>query len=154
MGFLEALKHALGTAPLLARPEFFDGPADATDGAMPAASSDAPAQQATRYDRTLLHRKLTRILDELPGSEPQWKALMFDARALELEPDWIGRARLEEFLLPVRRAVADRVVTEPEHRKLDLARRRIGLPGAEAGAALLGIVAEAESFFGAPVREA
>lgn len=153
MGFLEALKHTLGTAPL-AGPEPIDGPADAADVAVLAASDESPPPQpASPYDRTLWHRKLTRILDELPDSEPQWKALMYDARALELEAGWVGQTLIEEFLLLVRRAVADRVVTESEHRKLDLARRLVGLSEEEAEAALLRVVAEAESFFGAPVRE-
>ena len=47
----------------------------------------------------------------------------------------------------VRRAVADRKVTEDEHQKLDLARDLIGLSEADAEAALHDIVAEAKSFF-------
>jgi len=78
---------------------------------------------------------------------------MYEARALELDPAWVAQSQREEFLLLVRRAVSDRVVTGPEHQKLDLARELIGMPEAEAEEALHAIVSEAESFFGKPVRD-
>ena len=79
---------------------------------------------------------------------------MAEARAMNLDPDWVTRCQVDEFLLLVRRAVSDRHFTEEEHRKLDLARDLIGIPEAEAEAALHSIVAEAESFFGRPVEGA
>ena len=77
---------------------------------------------------------------------------MAEARALKLDPAWVTKCQVDEFLLLVRRAVADRLFTEPEHRKLDLARDLIGIPEAEAEAVLHSIVAEAESFFGKSVE--
>ncbi len=64
------------------------------------------------YDRAQWHKKLKRILDELPGSKPEWDALVYEARALELDPAWVAQAQREEFQLLVRRIVSDRVVTE------------------------------------------
>lgn len=164
MGFLDTLRRVLGAdhtgpkeesgVPLLVAPE---GRADVLnlgsergDGRT-AASSPAPAG---RYDRAQWHKKLKRILDELPESKPEWESLAFEARALELEPDWVLQCQCEEFLLLVRRVVSDRVVTESEHHKLDLARQLIGLTEAEAEAVVHAVVAEAESFFGKPVRDA
>ena len=60
----------------------------------------------------------------------------------------------EEFTLLVRRVVADRVVTEAEHRKLDLARDLLEIPDAEAEAILHAVVADAEQFFGGTVEGA
>ncbi len=106
------------------------------------------------YDQAQWHKKLKRILDELPASQAEWAGLMTEAKALELDPEWIAETQREEFLLQIRRAVSDRVVTEEEHRKLDLCRKLIGISDREAEASLHAIVAEAESFFGKPVREA
>ena len=54
----------------------------------------------------------------------------------------------------VRRAVADRVVTDAEHRKLDQARDMLGIADAEAEAILHDVVSEAETFFGKSVEGA
>ena len=97
---------------------------------------------------------MKRLLDELPASEPQWAELMSDARALNFDQDWITRSQVEEFLLLIRRAVSDRRFNEQEHRKLELARDLIGIPEAEAEAALHFIVAEAEFFFDRSVEGA
>ena len=51
----------------------------------------------------------------------------------------------------IRRAVADKVISEEDHHKLDLARKLIGM--SEAEDALHAIMAEAEAFFGAPVKK-
>ena len=59
----------------------------------------------------------------------------------------------EEFEFVVRRAVADRVVSEEEHRKIDLARKLIGMSEADAEQILHSIMAEAEAFFGTPVKD-
>lgn len=59
----------------------------------------------------------------------------------------------EEFAFLVRHAVADRVVSEEEQRKLDLARKLIGMPEAEAEQILHAIMAEAKAFFGTPVKD-
>ena len=111
------------------------------------------AEDASVYDRANWLTKMKRILDELPDSKHEWAELMSESRALNLGPDWVTRSQVEEFLLLVRRAVSDRHFTEADHRKLDLARDLIGIPEAEAEAALHSIVAEAESFFGKSVEE-
>jgi len=154
MGFFEALRRVLGGGPDEAAP----GPTviepggiieDSGADAGPAVTPDPPSH----YDRQQWHKKLKRILDELPGSQREWDDLVVEARSLALDPGWVAQCQREEFLLLVRRAVSDRVVTEPEHRKLDLARQLIGMSEAEAEAALHDIAAEAETFFGKPVRE-
>ena len=76
---------------------------------------------------------------------------MTDAHALQLEPDWIADRQREEFAFIIRRAVADKVFSEEDHHKLDIARKLIGM--SEAEVALPAIMAEAEAFFGAPVKD-
>lgn len=119
----------------------------------PALAPGPESPGASAYDRSQWTKKLRRILDELPASEPQWRELMTDAHALALEPDWIIQQEREEFAFLVRRAVSHRVVTEEEHRKLDLARKLIDLPEAQAEQILHSIMAEAKAFFGAPVED-
>src|SRR4051794_9858858 len=121
MGFFDTLRRVLAggpgdrdaetTGPLVIEPGgvLEDGPG-ADDG------EPVPPQPASPYDRAQWHKKLKRVLDELPGSRGEWDALMYDARALELDPSWVAQCQREEFLLLVRRAVSDRVLTEPEHR--------------------------------------
>ena len=123
--------------------------AESTSSAgLPAADPDSG-----KYDQAQWHKKLKRILEELPVSQHEWPDLIAEARALGFDRDWVETCQKEEFLLLIRRAVSDRHVSEKEHRKLDLARDLIGIPEAEAVAALDSIVAEAESFFGARVEE-
>ncbi|WP_406694071.1 hypothetical protein V5E97_23800 [Singulisphaera sp. Ch08] len=158
MGFLDALRHALtadseskreaSAIPLVVEPGGIVEESGADAGP---AGPPAPAGQ---YDRAQWHKKLKRILDELPASKTEWDDLMYEARALEFDPEWVVRTQYEEFQLLVRRIVSDRIVTEPEHRKLDLARELLGVSEAQAEAAVHAIVAEAESFFGKPVRDA
>jgi len=73
---------------------------------------------------------------------------------MDFDPAWVEQCGRDEFTLLVRRAVADRVVTEAEHRKIDMARDLIGIPDAEAVAILNQVVAEAESFFGGTIEGA
>lgn len=108
---------------------------------------------ASIYDRAQWQKRLRKILDDLPDSQPQWHDLITDAHALQLEPDWIADRQREEFAFIIRRAVADQVISEDDHHKLDLARRLIGMPEAEAEVALHAIMAEAAAFFGAPVKD-
>ena len=42
----------------------------------------ARGTNASAFDRAQWQKKLRRILDELPGSQPQWHDLMTDAHAL------------------------------------------------------------------------
>jgi hypothetical protein len=156
MGFFDALRHVLGRDhgpegertgdPRIIRAWGLDRPA--ADAGQARASGDASA-----YDRLQWHKKLNRIMDELPGSRAEWDNLMTEARALELDPEWVAKCQVDEFFLLIRRAVSDRVFTEEEHRTLDLARKLIGLSEEEAETAFHAIVAEAESFFGKPVEE-
>ena len=108
---------------------------------------------ASEYDRAQWRKKLKRILDELPASEHEWPEFVADADALGFDPEWIARCKIEEFTLMIRRAVADGVVTEVEHQKLDLARELLEIPAPEAEALLHVVVAEAESFFGKAVQD-
>ena len=106
------------------------------------------------YDRAQWAKKLKRVLAELPASQTDWEDVVAEARAMDFDPAWVAQCGRDEFALLVRRAVADRVVTEAEHRKIDLARDLIGIPDAEAEAILHAVVAEAESFFGEAVEGA
>ena len=161
MAFVDTLRRVLGWDPAevgeestVIGPLVVEPGGVVTDDSGADAGPAVPPDPVTPYDRAQWHKKLKRILDELPGSQASWDALMYDARALELDPAWVAQCQREEFLLLVRRAVSDRVVTPQEHRKLDLARELIGMPEAEAEEALHAIVSEAESFFGKPIRDA
>ena len=81
-----------------------------------------------------------------------WLDVEAEAKAMGFEPEWVALRSRDEFALLVRRAVSDRVVTEAEHRKIDLARDLIGIPDAEAESILAKVIAEAETFFGKPVE--
>ena len=107
-----------------------------------------------KYDRDQWAKKVKRVLEGLPDSKPQWPELMAEARAMGFDPDWITRCQVDEFMMLLRQVVSDRIVTEAEHRNLDLARDLIGIPDADAVAALNAVVAEAESFFGDKIEGA
>src|SRR4051812_20235845 len=81
----------------------------------------ADASKTGDYDRAQWQKKMTRILEALPESRDQWGPLMAEARALGFDATWMRHAQIEEFTLLVRRAVADGVFSEKEHRLLDLA---------------------------------
>ncbi len=106
------------------------------------------------YDRKNWRKKLKLILDELPSSRGRWADHIADAHAMAFEPDQIKTWCRDEFTLLVRRIVADRVVTEAEHRTLDLARDLLAIPDAEAEQILHDVAAEAEDFFGKSVEGA
>ena len=147
MGFFDSLRHLL-------RQHDASPPADvglAWGLDEPVEREDVNVESGL-YDRMQWLKKMKRILAGLPASEEEWAELMADSRALKLEPEFITKTQVDEFMLLVRRAVADRHFTEKEHRKLDLARDLIGIPEAEAEAALRSILAEAESFFGKSVE--
>jgi hypothetical protein len=73
---------------------------------------------------------------------------------LGLDQDWVRDAQREEFVMLVRRVVADRNVSPMEQRKLELARTLIGLSEDEAETIVRDVVAEAESFFGGEIEGA
>ncbi len=108
--------------------------------------------ESGEYDRAQWAKKLKRVLQGLPESRPDWDDVAAEAKAMAFDPAWMNQCLRDEFALLVRRAVADRVVTEAEHRKLDLARDLMGIPDADAEAILNGVIAEAESFFGGTVE--
>ena len=116
-------------------------------------NTERPVEGASAVDVRLWERKLKRILDELPDSRGEWDDLMLEAASLGFNPRWVAQRQRAEFALLVRRAVADRAVTEAEHRKLELARQLLGIPEPDAEQLLHAIVADAESFFGTPVTE-
>jgi hypothetical protein len=146
MGFLDSLRRVLGVERKPVDKEVAD--------AWGLNNNPAAVVDASLYDQTNWLKKLKRILEELPESRPEWNDLMAEARALNLDQGWVAKCQVDEFLLLVRRAVADGVFSEPEHKKLDLARDLIGIPEAEAEAALHSIVHEAESFFGKTIEGA
>lgn len=164
MGFFNALKRLLPHASHTRASEEsrqriraawgLDDESDTTGGGVDhSASPTTTVSNASVFDRTQWQKKLRKILDELPRSQPQWHDLMTEAHALQLEPDWIASRQREEFAFIIRRAVADKVISEEDHHKLDLARKLIGMSEAEAEDALHAILAEAEAFFGAPVKD-
>ncbi len=115
---------------------------------------DSSPVHASEFDKSQWQKGVKRVLDGLPTTEAEWPALMADARALNLPEDHIDKVMVDEFLLLIRRAVADRHVTEFEHKKLDLARFLIGIPEDAAEATLNTVVKEAEAFFGEVVEGA
>jgi len=153
MGFFDALRRVLGghNSP---------GSGTSNQGLAKAWGLDEPAaerhgtEEASVYDRTQWHKRLKRILEELPASKGHWAEFMADAKALHLDPDWIKERTREEFRLMVRRAVSDRKFTEADHRTLDMARDLMGIPETEAEIILHSIVSEAEKFFGRSVEDA
>ncbi len=173
MGFFNALKRLLPHASHAGASEESRqricaawGLEDDETGAETEADSDAAGQAEegpstveaagtnySAFDRTQWQKKLRGILDELPASQPRWHELMTEAHALQLQPEWIADRQREEFLFVIRRAVANKVISEDEHQKLELARKLIGMSEAEAETALHSILAEAEAFFGTPVQD-
>jgi hypothetical protein len=149
MGFFDTLRRVLHRDAGGHPPAELSAAWGLSEEGAPDAAADSSA-----YDRANWHKKLKRILGSLPESEPDWAEVMSEARALNLDPAWVSKCQVDEFMMLVRRAVSDRHFTESEHRKLDLARDLIGIPEAEAEAALHTIIAEAESFFGKSVEGA
>lgn len=115
----------------------------------PSADADAPSG----YDVAQWRKKLRRIFDELPASQSEWSELMTEARAYHLPDDWISERLAEEFTLLIRGVVADRVLSEDDHDRIESARKLIGVTEAQAEAAVRAIVADAEAFFGGAVVE-
>ena len=86
MGFFETLRRVLGkhedpSAPNVSRAWGLG------DEAGP--GHDHPAGDPSLYDRMQWHKKLKRILADLPGSRGEWGDLMVEAKALGLDPGWV-----------------------------------------------------------------
>lgn len=151
MGFFDALRRSLGgdSGPKYSAREVEARFLGVDPDELPL-TPETPFESGA-YDRAQWVKKLKRVMAELPGSRGDWEDVAAEARAMDFDPAWVADCCRDEFALMVRRAVADRVVTEAEHRKLDLARDLIGMPDAEAVTILNAVVAEAESFFGGAV---
>lgn len=130
-----------------AHPEFPSGKVPAADPAEMAAPPEPSG-----FDRGLWFKKLKHLLEKLPDSESQWDDFLADAGALGIPEEESRRAMREEFVLLIRRAVADSVLEPQERRKIELARSLIGLSDAEALSLLNEVATEAESFFGRKIE--
>ncbi len=86
MGFFDSLRkvlhrdHPAALAPNLA----------AAWGLAEEGGEDEAGHDASLYDRANWLKKMKRILNELPASEPQWAELMSEARRLGIRPR-VGR---------------------------------------------------------------
>jgi hypothetical protein len=154
MGFFNALRQSLGgdSAPK-ATPREIQAESLGIDPDELPLPEEAPFN-ASNYDRAQWAKKLNRVVDGLPGTRPEWEDVVAESKAMGFEADWVALRVRKAFAMLVRRAVADGVVTEAEHRKLDLARELLGILDDEAVAILNDVVAEAESFFGGTVEGA
>jgi hypothetical protein len=154
MGFFNALRRTLGGEPgVTATPREVEARFLGVDPDTLPLTPETPFESGT-YDRAQWAKKLKRVLSELPDSRADWEDVAAEAKAMDFDPAWVAQCGRDEFALLVRRAVADRVVTEAEHRKIDLARDLLGIPDAEAVTILHAIVSEAETFFGGTVEGA
>lgn len=158
MGFFDALRRALTGGAGEDRP-FDPRLAEAWGLETPGVEGDLPpapgpdAFHGSEYDRAQWQKRLKRILDELPETAAEYPDLVADGKALGFPKAWMEECAREEFDMLIRRAVADRVFTEAEHRKVELARIMIDIPEADATARLHAVVAEAEQFFGGKIEE-
>jgi hypothetical protein len=153
MGFFNALRRALGGGAPEYTPREIEAIHLGVDPDTLPIAEETPFASG-EYDRAQWAKKLKRVLEGLPDTRAQWDDVASEARSMGFDPEWVAQCCRDEFALLVRRAVADRVVTEAEHRKLDLARDLIGIPDPDAVAILTTVIAEAEQFFGGSVEGA
>lgn len=157
MGFFDSLRRTLGVAPTEGvgpiNPRLAGAPGVDDEGD-PASAAEPVPFHGSEYDRKSWRKKLKLVLDDLPDSRGRWDDLMAEALSLGIDPATVAAWGREEFTMLIRRVVADRVVTESEHRKLDLARDLLEIPDAEAERILHAVVADAETFFGGSVEGA
>mgnify|MGYP001030261773 CR=1 FL=1 len=151
MRFLEALKDFLSSNAHAGGPK--DAPSRIRDAWSLDSSPSADADSASPYDVAQWRKKLRRIFEELPGSKDEWTDLMTEARSYGLDAGWIDARLAEEFTQLIRGVVADRVLSEADHERIEAARRLIGLTESQAETAVRAIVAEAEQFFGGAIVE-
>ena len=154
MGFFDTLSRVLGGNK---GPQYTSREIEAIHlGMDPDELPIAPEEpfEAGHFDRTQWAKKVKRVLERLPESQKEWSTVLAESKAMDFDPAWVQQCIVEEFTMLVRRFVADRVVTETEHRKLDFARDLLGIRDAEAEAILHQVVADAETFFGKQVEGA
>ncbi len=154
MGFFDTLSRVLGGNK---GPQYTSREIEAAHlGVDPDELPIAPEEpfEAGHFDRTQWSKKVKSVLARLPESQAEWKTVIAESNAMDFPPAWVQTCIRDEFTMLVRQFVADRVVTEAEHRKLDFARDLIGMRDADAEAILHKVVAEAETFFGKSVEGA
>ncbi len=154
MGFFDSLRHALGANASRDKRLATAWNLNDTDEKDHGLHAEPEPFHGGEYDLKNWRKKLKRILDDLPASQGEWPTHLADAHALGIKSDQLATWVRDEFALLVRKVVADRVVTEAEHRKLDLARELLQIPDDEAERVLHDVVAEAETFFGGAVEGA
>ncbi|MDR3621498.1 MAG: hypothetical protein P4L85_19260 [Paludisphaera borealis] len=155
-GFLSSVAHPGASDHARARLRDAWGLDDESPAAARATSSIAPSADAdlpSLYDVEQWRKKLRRIFEDLPASKSEWPAMMTEARAYNLDDAWIAERLAEEFTLLIRGVVADRVLSEADHERVETARKLIGITESQAEATVHAIVAEAEAFFGGSVVE-
>jgi hypothetical protein len=163
MGFFDVLKGFLSSAvhhgashDARARIRDAWGLDDESPAAPPESTSISPtadADSASAYDVEQWRKKLRRIFEDLPSSKSEWPAMMTEARAYNLNDEWIAARLAEEFTLLIRGVVADRLLSEADHERIETARKLIGITESQAETAVQAIVAEAEQFFGGAIVE-
>ena len=146
MGFFDALRRVAGRP---SRDPRARRPARSRPGSWGVDPDDLPIAEETpfdagEYDRAQWAKKLKRVLDGLPATRPEWDDVAAEARAMGFDPAWVASAAATSSRCWSAGPSPTGVVTEAEHRKLDLARDLIGIPDAEAEAILHSVVAEAE----------
>ena len=154
MGFFDSLRRAMGSHSKADERLSAVWSLNDTDEQDRQILSEPEPFHGSEYDRKNWRKKLKRILEDLPDSKGEWAGHLAEAHALGIRPDQLGTWVRDEFALLVRKTVADRVVTEAEHRKLDLARELLQIPDDEAEQILHDVVAEAEKFFGGAIEGA
>jgi hypothetical protein len=156
MGFFDSLRRTLGpeaSAPAPVNPRLA-GAWNIDDEGNPIEAAEPEPFHGGAYDKKNWLKKLKMLLEELPESQSRFPEHIAEAHSLGFDTEQMHTWSRDEFAMLVRRVVADRVVTEAEHRNLDLARQLLAIPDAEAEAILHSVVAEAEKFFGGPVEGA
>jgi hypothetical protein len=143
MGFLDALRRSLGgQASADYTPREVEAAFLGVDPDTLPIAEETPFN-ASNYDRTQWAKKVKRVLEGLPETRGDWDDVVAESKAMGFEADWVALRFRTAFTLLIRRAVADRIVTDAEHRNIDLARDLIGIPEAEAETMLQEVVAEA-----------
>jgi hypothetical protein len=154
MGFFDSLRRTLGVAKPPAGPvnPRRAGAWNVDDEGNPLDAAEPEPFHGGAYDKKNWLKKLKMLLEELPASQSRFADHIAEAHALGFDPEQMNTWTRDEFAMLVRHIVADRVVTEAEHRNLELARQLLDIPDAEAEAILHAVVAEAEKFFGGTVQ--